>query len=389
MINIPSQHDIKNLLEQQSGTCITITLSTHRTGAEKQADALKLRHAIREVEHQLGTASPHAPDTKILFKQMKNLLEDNQFWQQVNNGLVILRSASLFQVYHLPISVRDHVFVGNHFYLKPLLPFLTGNKHFYILAFSQNEIRLLKASRFNIQEVELPEQVPENLDLALNETGADNPVRYHSSSTGAQVGKAGRRAVIFHGQGIGTDDNKDKLLRYFRQIDRGLHELLHDKTEPLVLAGVAYLLNIYAEANTYPHLLEQGIAGNPDRLQPESLHEQAWSLIEPLSMKPQKEATIRYEEASGSGLASHSLREVLPAAFQGRIESLFVALDRERWGSFSPETNKVTIHENPEPGDEDLLDIVARQTLLHNGKIYAVAQVAIPEKTEVAAVFRY
>jgi hypothetical protein len=30
-----------------------------------------------------------------------------------------------------------------------------------------------------------------------------------------------------------------------------------------VLAGVEYLLPIYREANTYPHLLAEGIHGNP------------------------------------------------------------------------------------------------------------------------------
>jgi serine/threonine-protein kinase len=37
------------------------------------------------------------------------------------------------------------------------------------------------------------------------------------------AGGTGSWAQIFNGQGIGIDDFKDDLLRYFQQIDRGLH----------------------------------------------------------------------------------------------------------------------------------------------------------------------
>jgi hypothetical protein len=89
------------------------------------------------------------------------------------------------------------------------------------------------------------------------------------------------RAAMFHGHGVGKDDAKDNILRFFHLLDQGLYALLGKESAPLVLAGVDYLFPIYREANSYPHLMERGIAGNPEGLKGEELHEQGWRIVEP------------------------------------------------------------------------------------------------------------
>jgi len=93
------------------------------------------------------------------------------------------------------------VIVSDHCYLKPLLPLLTDNGRFYILAMSQNEIRLLEGTHYSVQQVELPEEVPESLAEALKYEEAENEVWLYSSSSGATIGKGGRR-LRFYGQGL-------------------------------------------------------------------------------------------------------------------------------------------------------------------------------------------
>src|SRR5437764_12746936 len=112
---------------------------------------------------------------------------------------------------------------------------------------SQNTIILLDGTRFSVQEFEVKETVPANRAEALKYEEAENEVSFYSSSSGALVGKGGRRASIFYGQGVGHNDSKDHLLRYFQQIDRGLYELLRDESAPMVLAGVEYLFPIYQQ----------------------------------------------------------------------------------------------------------------------------------------------
>jgi hypothetical protein len=148
-------------------------------------------------------------------------------------------------------------------------------------------------------------------------------------------------------------------------------------------------LPIYAEASKYPNLIEQGITGNPEQLKAEELQERAWPIIEPHFRKSQETAAARYREMLSKGLASHDLKEIIAAAGQGRVDSLFVAIGEEVWGTVSPETDKVQIHQEPQPGDEDLLDLAALQTLFNSGTVFVVPPERVPDDELLAAVFRY
>ena len=194
---------------------------------------------------------------------------------------------------------------------------------------------------------------------------------------------------MFHGHGVVSEEDKEDILRFFQKVDRGLQDLLHDEGTILVLAGVEYLLPIYAEANTYPHLLSDGIKGNPEVLSPQELHEQAWAIVRPYFQKAQQEAVARYQQLANTERTSNDIRAIVPAAHYGRVDTLFVAVGLQSWGAFDPQTNTIDIHREEEPGDEDLLDLAAVQTLLHGGKVYAMEPAEVPDGVPLAAVFRY
>jgi hypothetical protein len=47
------------------------------------------------------------------------------------------------------------------------------------------------------------------------------------------------------------------------------------------------------------------------------------------------------------------------------------------------------LRDEPQPGDEDLLDSAAVHTFLNGGTVYAVEPVEVPDEATLAAVFRY
>jgi Bacterial archaeo-eukaryotic release factor family 7 len=384
-----SKNEIKTLLEKHKGPCVSIFLPTSRGGVESQQDELRLRHQIRDTENRLLLENLRSTEVEKLLEPFNALLEDGGFWSHTVDGLAIFRTSEMFSCYRLPFTFKEQVVVSDHFYLKPLLPFLATGARFYILAISQNAIRLLEGTRYSIHELELPETVPANLAEALKYEEAENEVSFYSSSSGALVGKGGRKATIFYGQGVGHDDSKDHLLRYFQQIDRGLHELLKDESVPLVLAGVEYLFPIYQQANTYPYLLHQGVPGNPDKLSSDALHAGTWEVVEPYLQKVQEKTAAQYRDNIGTTRTSNDIREIMPAAYYGQIGSLFVAIDHELWGHFDPTSNTIHVHKEARFKDDDLLDEAATQTILHGGSVYAVEQAKVPGESMLAAVFRY
>jgi len=156
-----------------------------------------------------------------------------------------------------------------------------------------------------------------------------------------------------------------------------------------VLAGVDYLLPIYKEANTYPCLMDEGITGNPEELKAEQLHSSAWEIVQPHFEQVQQDVVNRYQELAGTGQTANTIRDVVSAAYYQRVESLFVPVGVQQWGLFNPSSSEVQLHQEHEPGDEDLMDFAAIQTILNGGTVYAVEHEKVPGDERLAAIFRY
>ena len=148
------------------------------------------------------------------------------------------------------------------------------NKEFYFLALSQNKVQLFHCTSDIANEIHVKD-LPENLSEVMGYDYIEKQLQAHSST-----GQGDRSSKpIFHGHGAGSEHHKDNILHLFRRIDKGLHELLHNKKTPLIIGGVDYLLPIYRKANTYPHLLEDKILGNLEKLNTREIHEKAWPIV--------------------------------------------------------------------------------------------------------------
>jgi hypothetical protein len=353
----------------------------HRSGPETQQDLIRFKNLIREAEERLITRGIPAPEARELLESAQKLLQGDLFHQHQSDGLAMFLSPEVFRTYMLPFVFKELVIVTDRFHIRPLLPLLSGDGRYYILALSQNKVRLLQGTHYSVNEVSLAD-VPKNLAETLRDDDSWKELQMHSAISGGQ----GTFSSVTHGSEV---DSKENIKRYFRRIDKGLHELVRDERVPLVLAGVDYLHPIYKEVNSYPHLMEAGVGGNPERLSAKELHAQSWTVVRPYFQKAQQEAVNRYKEFASSGQASNRIRKIIPAAYHGRIELLFVIPDLQQWGTFDPGTDEIHLHKKEKTGDEDLLEFAAIQTLLNGGTVYMVGAEKMPDTDPLAAVFRY
>jgi len=353
----------------------------HRSGPETQQDPIRFKNLLREAEERLIAQGLAAPEAKELLESAQKLLQGDLFHQYQSDGLAMFLSAEMFRYYLLPFVFKALVIVTDRFHIRPLLPLLSGDGRYYILALSQNKVRLLQGTHYSVNEVPLAD-VPKNLAETLKDDDSWKGLQMHSGISGGK----GKLSAITHGSEV---DSKENIQRYFRRIDKGLHELVRDERVPLVLAGVDYLHPIYKEVNTYPHLIEDGIGGNPERLSAKELHAQAWTVVRPYFQKVQQEAVDQYKQFISSGRTSNRVRKIIPAAYHGQIELLFVVPDFQQWGTFDPGTDELHLHKKEKTGDEDLLESAAIQTLLNGGTVYVVDPEKMSDTESLAAVFRY
>jgi hypothetical protein len=125
---------------------------------------------------------------------------------------------------------------------------------------------------------------------------------------------------VFHGQGDERDIAKEDLAKYFRLIDTALHPVLRNQQTPMILAAVQYLLPIFRDASTYPHIASEELAGNPDHLSGHELHARAWPLVAAWSEAHQVAAAAKYHQLAGTGkTATTCIRSFrLPAKVRSR-----------------------------------------------------------------------
>jgi hypothetical protein len=372
-------------MEKRDDICISIYMPTYRAGSEIRQGRIRLKNLVVEAQTRLISSGMRSPEAKHLLKPVQELVLDSQFWQQQRDGLAIFLSSDIFYYYYLPKKVDEFVQIGKRFHLKPLLPLLSKDGLFYVLALSQNAVRVLQCTRASVKEVEL-DNIPHSLAEAMKYDDPERQLQLHSNTLQGTNAKA---AGIFHGHGVGSDDTKPNILRYFQLIDRGLHDLLREEKAPLVLVGVDFLFSIYREANTYAYLADEGVPGNPEELSAEDLQTLAWPLVEHYFHKAEQEAITYYGPFKGTGRTTHDISKAAPAAYNGQVEILFLADGAKQWGKFDPQVNGVQIHREAELDDEDLFDFTAIQTIINGGTVYVIEADRVPDGESLAALLRY
>ena len=386
-MDVLKRTDLQQLVETNGKWHVSIYMPTHRAGNDRQQDPIRLRNLLAQAEKTLLDYGVRRPDVQKMMRPAEDLLIDHDFWQHQSEGLAIFISNAASPIYRLPERFEEEVVVGKSFYVQPLLPLLNGNGNFYILVLSLNQTRLFRASRDNLSEVEL-KGIPTNMGEALQ---IDDLEKHFGFQTNTDRGGTGReRPGVFYGQGE-ENDKKEKIWRYFQEVDQGITRMLEDESAPMVVAAVDYLIPIYQQSNTYRNLLKEGVVGSPERQDLKELHSLAWKVVEPIFMRNQQEAIDHFQELHGqqNGLATSDLDAAVKAAIGGRIETLILPLGVQKWGRYDPATDSVRFDPESTPENEDMFNYAAVQTILNSGNVYVVPMDRFPNHGEVAAILRY
>lgn len=382
MIDIISGQDLRGLAETKGEHCVSMFLPTHRSGDQTAQDPIRFRNLLTTASRELRALGLRSTSAESHLQQARALLDDTDFWAHLEAGLAIFVDPVATRTFRLPDPVDELVVVADRLHLKPLLPSVTTGELYYLLALSQGRVRLLRGSRFGVSELDLG-AIPDSLATALLFDDREAQLQGHGAG---RVG-TGQVTATFHGHGVGKDTRDADLTRFLGAVDGGVGQVIPDRSVPLVLAGVDYLVAGYRGVSDYPNLVGPAISGNPEMMSADDLHVRAWPLVEPVFEESRRRAQAAF--LAGTDLTSRRLDETVVASKHGRVASLFVPVGIQRWGVFDVERQLVIEHQDRQPGDRDLLDSAAIETLAHGGEVYAVAASEVPGDGPVAAVMRF
>jgi hypothetical protein len=379
--------ELNELLEHETEPCVSILLPTHRSGSrDSEQDPIRLKNLLREVENQLTGRGMRSTDAREMLAAGADLLNDTNFWRHQSDGLAMFFSAGYHRRFRLPVILEEAVHVNRRFFLRPLLPLLHGNGHYYVLALSMKKVRLYRATRLEMDEVEL-EGVADNMADALQHEDLQSNLQHRSWGPRASnvrrskrsLGKMPASGVVFHGQGSDENAQKPDIAEFFKQIDNAVMHQLQGEDAPMMLACVEYEAALYREHNHYRQLLDEVILGNPEQWNITELHQRAWELVEPHFQRAQADELNKFNRLPADRIST-DLKCIAEAAEQGRVEALFVPRNAPnggaRRGALSPM--------------EEMLDDTASTVIRTGGDVFALPPNAMPQNArEAAAVFRY
>ncbi len=381
MLDIVSEEDLRELMAVDSPFCVSFYLPTHASGREAAQDPIRLKNLIAEAKSECERLGVRSSDVADLLVSVEALVDDAEFWAHTEAGLGIFVSAQGLRRFRLPGPVEDAMWVGDRLWIAPLLPFVAPDAAFFVLALSANAIRLLRCGQHVVAELDLGE-IPASLAEAVRFDDRESQLHSH----GADSVGSGQVSATFHGHGVASDFDEVDQARFLRAVDSGLNEIVGDGSEPLVLAGVDEIVSKFRNLSSHRNIAESFIAGNPEGLSPEELHEEAVPLVASYLIADQIRAREVYDSASMP--TTESVADVVDASMGGRVAHVFVRAGYRLWGSLGP-NGQVIEHADRQAGDVDLVDLIGRATLEHGGSVFAVGVSEMPSDGPLAAMLRY
>jgi hypothetical protein len=371
------------LIHYKSDLSLSIYLPTLKAGREIQQNPVRFKNLLSQAESMLEEKGLGRKGRDEFLDSAWNLQGNREFWQNQEKGLVVFLSENLFRTFRLPLDFDQRIILDRRFHVKPLLPLFLENERFYLLALSRKDLKLYAATRFDLEEIPL-KNTPTSLEEALKFDDPERELQYQAGAAGSTGD-----GVIFHGHHP-ENDQKDNLVRYFHMVDQGVMAAIGNRSDPLVLAGLDYLQPLYRQVNSYSGLLEEGVYGNVDQADLAQLHHKAWEIVQEKGDISLKKEIDRYHALKDSKKSS-SLREILPAAYHGRVERLFVDLQLAVWGQYNAEQDMLQYLQQEDPKSRDLIDLAVIHTLLNGGSVQNLSEKDLEGLTQsgLAAILRY
>ena len=379
---IPDRDELKTLLDDRQAPCISLFLPTERSSPGKAPKTLK--SLLRELNETLVKRGWSPARAEKIANAARPLVDRPEEWAREGDGAAIFICDEKTHVYGVPYSLNSEFVIAQRPFVLPLLPLLSTEGPFYLLAFSLHKVRLFEGHRDRIREIEIAD-VPQSLLEAVGHEYEDKSLQMRTGVTGGQG-----TGMMVHGHGEGSDSEKKREATVFlKRVDAGISSLLTWPDAPLVLAAVDYLQAIFREVSDHPNLVREGVSGNPDQLDARELHAKAWPLAEKVFLRQVDDAKEKARELTGTEKATDDLGQVLSASEAGRIDRLLVARGARAWGTFDRAERVVSPDDGTAEESDELLNRATAQCLGTGGMAFLVDRGELPDGSPVAAVLRY
>lgn len=366
------------LTNAEGGRCASIYLPGTGEG-DGQKERKRFGELLDEVNGKLTERGSSKEEAGQFLQQGYELLDDSEFWLTLTAGLAVYVSEKGMEHYVLPLEVDPFTYVGHRFYLRPILPILSGEGRFFMLALGSENIRFYEGTEHSLRPIMIENLIPVDFAEAME-------TAYEKSDVRMYTGEGPTAKPIQHTRGEQAPKEIREIRAYFRQIDEGLMNILEEQRVPLILAAPERLVPIYQELTNYPDTANYFVEGDPEDKSAEYLHQRAWKKLQDEQKTIRQQYKKQFPGLLEEDKASFDEPTILKTAEKGDVAILFLRKKDHEWGAFKD--GEVEIHKSRRPDSIDLMDAAAVQTYLHGGKVFQLDQEEMPRPAaKMNAVF--
>jgi hypothetical protein len=373
-----NEKKINELVERDGKNLVSITMPTHKKGEESKQDPIRFKNLITETVNELTKKGIREADAQDMLKEARALLEKPMFWSHSDHGLAVYISDEDFDVFKLPYEVETQVYVNNHYLITPLLPMLSLDGVYNVLAVSRQKVRLLRCTRNETEDI-----TPVGISTSIEDYLEVDPEKQLQFHTGAK----GQKAMYF-GHGASEEDKKVIVEQYLREVEKGITRRMRENREPLVIVGLKDNVSIYKSINNYKRLLDGTVNHNPDEASDAELKDKGWEVIKEYFLKDMYGSLNSFSKQT-EGRVSNNLSEIAEATVMGRSQTVFISRNEKKWGMYDPDKHTVHYSSQPKNGDVELLNWLSITARKQGGKVYILPKEEMPMHSMVAAEYRF
>ena len=375
-----NKDEILNLAQIQAAHCVSLYLSTHISGKEvnEDIDAKHLKNMRKEVAHVLFLYGLNNPEIDAFLKAIDNLIDDNDFWREQQNGLAIFLSDKEFLLYKSPLAFREKIYISDHYYTLPLSNLLDRIENFYLLCYSLKNSKLYKGNDNSLELISTDEEFPKDLESAV---GSD----FEQSSLQARAGQQG----AFHGHGQGKEDKKEEVTKHAKAMANYIGTKLKGSSDILLVQSTDSNFYIYKEHNKYGNLHNDNIDGSPDRITERDLHKASMKVLAALNPGKKWFDLKAFEEAIALGKGSERLDDILDSLIEGKVNRLYIKEGLDTYGIYNATNGKLELHQGKNSHNTSLQNLAAYLTLKQAGIVRLVPKEEGKNIPDFGAIYRY
>ncbi len=367
--NIPTIHELKQLVAWRGPGAVSIYLPTRPDGVNADVERMELANMASEAVTQLKEGGLDRAAVASIEESLEDLIDDEYFWQFQAYTLAAFVNETGVVTYRLPNHLSRSVEVADRFAIKPLLRTFTFPQTAFILALSQGAVRLIQAT---------PDLPPDHIEVPDLPSDVASAVGLPSIRGRGHVGRVG-----------GSEGQKLRMRQYARKINHALALVLGGRDLPLVLAGAEPLLSIYRSVNSYPHLADEVIAGNPEERSDGELVDALRPILDRIYAQDLADLQELFGTRQAQGRAVTDVADAARAATIGAVETLLVDIDQVMPGEIDEETGRVTTEDHNDAHTYGVTDEITRRVLMSGGRVLAVRATEVPGGGVVAALLRF